>query len=71
MITDQTSNWHYLAIKNISGLLRGTTSNSNDDFYCLTCLHSYRTISKLKKHKKICKNPNFCHLQMPDVEITF
>ena len=27
MITDGTSNWHYLAIKNISGLSRGVTSN--------------------------------------------
>ena len=26
MITNGTSNWHYLAIKNISGLLRGITS---------------------------------------------
>ena len=43
MITDGTSNWHYLAIKNISGLLRGITSNHNQDFYCLNCLHSYRT----------------------------
>ena len=43
MITDGTSNWHYLAIKNISGLLRGITSNHNGDFYCLNCLHSYRT----------------------------
>ena len=68
MITDGTSNWHYLAIKNISGLLRGITSNHNGDFYCLNCLHSYRTISKLKKHEKICKNHNFCHLKMPDVD---
>ena len=44
MITDGTSNWHYLAIKNISGLLRGITSNHNGDFYCLNCLHSCRTI---------------------------
>ena len=29
MITDGTSNWHYLAIKNISGLLREITSNHN------------------------------------------
>ena len=41
MITDGTSNWHYLAIKNLSGLLRGITSNHNGDFYCLICLHSY------------------------------
>ena len=47
MITDGTSNWHYLAIKNMSGLLRRITSNHNGDFYCLNCLHSYRTKSKL------------------------
>ena len=68
MITDGTNNWHYLAIKNISGLLRGITSNHNGDFYCLNCLHSYRTKSKLKKHEKICKNHDFCHLKMPDVD---
>ena len=62
MITDGTSNWHYLAIKNISGLLRGTTSNHNGDFYCLNCLHSYRTKSKLKKHEKMRINHDFCRL---------
>ena len=50
-ITDGTV-WHYLAIKNISGLLRGITSNHNGDFYCSNYLHSYRTKSKLKKHEK-------------------
>ena len=68
MITDGTNNWHYLAIKNLSRLLRGITSNHNGEFYFLNCLHSYRTISKLKKHKKICKNHDFCHLKMPDVD---
>ena len=68
MITDGTNNWHYLAIKNLSGLLRGITSNHNGDFYCLNCLQSYRTRSKLKKHEKICKNHVFCHLKMPDVD---
>ena len=68
MITDGTSNWYYFAIKNISGLLRGITSNHNGDFYCLNCLHSYRTKSKLKKHEKICKNHDFCHLKMPDAD---
>ena len=66
MITDGSTNWHYLEIKNISGLLRGLTSNQNGDFYCLNCLHSYRTKSKLKKHEKLCKNHDFCHLKMPD-----
>ena len=31
MITDGTTNWHYLAIKNISELLRGITSNHNGE----------------------------------------
>ena len=66
MITDGRTNWHYLAIKNLSGLLRGITSNHNGDFYCLNCLYSYRMKSKLKKHEKICKNYDFCHLKMPD-----
>ena len=68
MISDGTSNWLYLAIKKVSGLLRGITSNYNGDFYCLNCLHSYRTKSKLKKHEKICKNHDFCNLKMPDVD---
>ena len=35
MITGGATNWHYLAIKNISGLLRRRTSNHHGDFYCL------------------------------------
>ena len=68
MTTDGDTNWHYLAIKSISGLLRGITSNHNGDFYCLNCLHSYRTKSILKKHEKICKNHDFCNLKMPDAD---
>ena len=68
MITDGDTNWHYLAIKSISGLLRGITSNHNGDFYCLNCLHSYRTKNILKKHEQICKNYNFCNLEMPDAD---
>ena len=52
MITDGTTHCHYLAIKNLSGLLRGITSNHNGDFYCLNWFHSYRTKNKLKKHEK-------------------
>ena len=52
MIIDGDTNWYYLAIKIISGLLRGIKSNYNGDFYCLNCLHSYRTKSRLKKTLK-------------------
>ena len=49
MITDGTGNWHYLAVKSISGLLKGITSNHNGDFHCLNGLHSYTTEEKLEK----------------------
>ena len=65
MITDGTSNWHYLAVKSISGLLRRITSNNNGDFYCLNCFHSYTTMNKLKKYEKICRNHDFCHVKIP------
>ena len=66
MITDGTSNWHCLAVKSISGLLRGITSNHNDSFYCLNCFHSYTIERKPRKHKRICENLDFCYLKMPD-----
>ena len=46
MITDGEK-WHYLAVKNLSRLLRGVTGNNNGDFYCLNCLHAYTTKNKL------------------------
>ena len=55
MITDGTGNWHYLAIKSISGLLRGVTSNHNGDYYCLNCFHSYTTEKNLESMKKYVK----------------
>ena len=66
MITDGTGNWHYLAIKSISGLLRGITSNHNGDYYCSNCFRSNTTEKKLRKHEKVCENHDFCHLKMPD-----
>ena len=51
MITDG-ENWHYLVGKNLSGLLRGITSNHKEDFYCLNCFCSYSTKNKLEAHKK-------------------
>ena len=54
MITDGKK-WHYLAVKKLSALFRGITSNHKWDFYCLNCLHSFRTENKLKKHKMYAK----------------
>ena len=54
MITDGEK-WHYLIVKNLSGLLKGITSTHEKDFYCLNCFHSHRTKNKLELHKKYVK----------------
>ena len=41
--------WHDLAVKSLSALLTGITSNHNGDFYCLNCFHSCSTRNRLKK----------------------
>ena len=48
--------WQYLAVKKLSALLRGITSKTNSDFYCLNCLHSFGTNNKLKSHKIACEH---------------
>ena len=35
-------------IRNLSRLFRGITSIHDGDFYCLNCLHSFRTDNALK-----------------------
>ena len=65
MITDDGENWHYLAVKSISALFRGITSNNNGDYYCLNCFHSYRTNNVLKKHERLCNKNEYCHVKMP------
>ena len=55
MITDNDKDWHYLAVKSISGLLKGITSKHNGDFYCLNCFHSYTAERNLKSMKGYAK----------------
>ena len=62
--------WLYTAVTRLSGLLRGVTSNHNNDFYCLNCFHSYNAKYKLEEHKKICENHDYCHVEMPTKDNT-
>ena len=64
MISDGQK-WHYLVVKNLSGLLRGITSNHKEDFYCINCFHSYSTKIKPEAHKKICENHDYCYVEIP------
>ena len=57
--------WCYLAIKRLSPLLRRITSTHDGDFYCLNCLHSFRTKTKLVSHKKVCKKKDFYNVLTP------
>ena len=65
MITDGEK-WHYLAVKNLSALLREITGNNHRDFYCLNCFCAYTTENKLESHKKICENHDYCCIEMPN-----
>ena len=75
---DIQGKWHYIALKgditddgykkpinSISKLFRGITSNNNGDFYCLNCLHSFRTDNGLKKHERLCNKHDYCEIVMP------
>ena len=57
---------HYLAVKSLSELFRGITGNNNGDFYCLNCFQSYSAENKLKKHKKVCENHDYCYVETPE-----
>ena len=57
--------WHYLAVKELSALLRAITSKHYGDFYCLNCRHSLRIKGKLESHKKVCENKDFYNVILP------
>ena len=31
----------------------------------MSCLHSFGTDNKLKKHERLCNNHDYCHIEMP------
>ena len=67
MITDGEK-WYYLTVKSLSSFFRGITGNNNGDFYCLNYFRSYTTENKLKNHKKVCENHDYCYVEMPEEE---
>ena len=70
MITDGEK-WHYLAVKNLSALLKGIISKQKGDFYCLNCFRAYTTRNKLERHKRVCKNHDYCCVEMPNEDIKY
>ena len=54
------------AVKNLSVLFKEIISNNKGDFYCLNCPRSFRTENELKIHENVCKNHDYCHIEMPE-----
>ena len=50
--------------KNLSALLRRISSKHDGNFYCLNCLHSFRTKNKLESHKEVRENKDICNVIM-------
>ena len=48
--------------KNFVCIIKRNKSKHEGDFYCLNCFQSYTTKNKLKKHKKVCENHNYCYV---------
>ena len=65
LVISNGKEWHYLAVKKLSILLRGITSKHHGHFYCLICLHSFAAEKKCESYKKVCENKDFCNVVMP------
>ena len=65
MILNGEKQWHYLAVKKVSALLRGITSKHHGNFYCLNCPHSSAPEKNLDHIKKYMKIIFFCNVIMP------
>ena len=46
-------------------IIKRTYIKKNGDFYCLNCLHSFRTKNKLESHKRGSENKDFSNVIMP------
>ena len=64
VITDGEK-WHYLAVKK-NCIIQRVKSKCEGGFHCLNCFHSYSTKYKLKKHYNICKDHDYCYIEMPN-----
>ena len=58
--------WNSLAIKKMSFSLWELTLKHNVDYYCINCLHPFRTENKLKTHENVCKNLDYCYIKMTE-----
>ena len=65
LMTPNEEGWHNLPLKKLLALLRGITSKHRGDFYCLNCLHSFATETKLESYKNVRGKKDFFYIVMP------
>ena len=65
MVSNSEKQCYYLAVKQLSVLLRGITSKNNGDFQYLNCLHSFRIKNKCESLHRVCENKYFCNVIIP------
>ena len=47
-------------------VLRGVKLEHDGEFFYLNCFHWYSTKDKLKKHYNVCKDHDYCYVEMPN-----
>ena len=57
--------------KKVSTILKGIASKHHGCFYCLNCLHSFATKTKLKSHEKVRKKKDFCRVVFPTQKMIY
>ena len=50
--------------KKFVGIIKIKNRQYSWGFYCLNCFHAYTTKNKLESHKKVCKNHDYCSIEM-------
>ena len=50
--------------KELACIMQRKTLENNGKFFCLNCLHSFRT--KKKEHENVCKNHDYCNIEIPE-----
>ena len=76
--SNEADKWYHIALKSVrtddgfnrpirslSRLFKGITANNNGGFYCMHCLHLFRTNNALKRQERLCGNNDYCHVEMP------
>ena len=55
---------HYITVKKLPALLGRITSKYISDYYCLNCLHSFRSKNKFALYTKACEDKDLCNVLM-------